>query len=244
MERIKSMPLILTKSGALELEGIGLVRVRLCANSRSVRARWQKGLLTVTAPVGIPLDSLHNILLGMMPKLQARKRAPLYSVGQELQFPEFGVSIREQGFSPEKVIVQWTGTRLSILVGSGCDLASARVIDRISKSILAVAHQLAMGVLIPRATEVAQRVGKSPRLWQISRGKRTLGRCSSTGVISLSSVLMLYPEHLRDYVICHELAHLTEMNHSPRFHKLCDAYCQGREADLRSELRRWRLPIA
>lgn len=43
------------------------------------------------------------------------------------------------------------------------------------------------------------------------------GSCSSLGNINLSLWLMLAPTHLVDYVIKHELAHLNEMNHSPRF---------------------------
>lgn len=43
------------------------------------------------------------------------------------------------------------------------------------------------------------------------------GSCSGYGNINLSLWLMLAPAPLVDYVICHELSHLDEMNHGPRF---------------------------
>lgn len=46
------------------------------------------------------------------------------------------------------------------------------------------------------------------------------GSCSSKGNVNLSTRLLFAPESVIDYVIIHELAHLIELNHSPRFWKL------------------------
>ncbi len=51
------------------------------------------------------------------------------------------------------------------------------------------------------------------------------------------------PEHLCDYIIYHELAHLTEMNHGERFHTLLNQYLEGREATLSKELQRYSWPV-
>ena len=63
------------------------------------------------------------------------------------------------------------------------------------------------------------------------------GSCSSLGNINLSLWLMLAPSHLVDYVLCHELAHLREMNHGPRFWKVLDGMTGGRARELEREMR-------
>ena len=70
------------------------------------------------------------------------------------------------------------------------------------------------------------------------RASRTKwGSCSGQNHISLSLFLMTLPEHLRDYVIIHELCHTVHHNHSPRFHALVDRLTGGREKALNRELR-------
>lgn len=43
------------------------------------------------------------------------------------------------------------------------------------------------------------------------------GSCSTTGVLSFSWRLVLAPARILDYVAAHEVAHLAEMNHGPKF---------------------------
>lgn len=43
------------------------------------------------------------------------------------------------------------------------------------------------------------------------------GSCSTTGTLSFSWRLILAPPLILDYVAAHEVAHLKEMNHGPRF---------------------------
>lgn len=44
------------------------------------------------------------------------------------------------------------------------------------------------------------------------------GSCSTKGNVNLSTRLLLTPQPAMEYVIIHELCHLLEMNHSPRFY--------------------------
>jgi predicted metal-dependent hydrolase len=46
------------------------------------------------------------------------------------------------------------------------------------------------------------------------------GSCSNTGVLSFSWRLVLAPSFVLDYLAAHEVCHLLELNHSPRFWRL------------------------
>lgn len=47
--------------------------------------------------------------------------------------------------------------------------------------------------------------------------RRCWGSCSSLRNLNFSYRLLFLPPHLCDYIIVHELCHLAEMNHGPRF---------------------------
>ncbi|MEP6647021.1 MAG: M48 family metallopeptidase [Saprospiraceae bacterium] len=45
------------------------------------------------------------------------------------------------------------------------------------------------------------------------------GSCATNGNLNFSSKILLAPPNIMDHIIIHELAHLKEMNHGPRFWK-------------------------
>ena len=64
--------------------------------------------------------------------------------------------------------------------------------------------------------------------------KSRWGSCSATGDLSYSWRLILAPPEVLDYVAAHEVAHLKEMNHGPRFWRLVVTHCKTAK-----QARRW-----
>jgi predicted metal-dependent hydrolase len=55
------------------------------------------------------------------------------------------------------------------------------------------------------------------------------GSCSSQGNLSFSWRILMAPPMVIDYLAAHEVAHLKEMNHGPRFWALCKKLCPHME---------------
>jgi predicted metal-dependent hydrolase len=71
-----------------------------------------------------------------------------------------------------------------------------------------------------RARGFAARIGKPIARVSVRDTKSRWGSCSAKGSLSFSWRLVLAPDSVVDYVVAHEVAHLVEMNHGPRFWSL------------------------
>jgi len=72
---------------------------------------------------------------------------------------------------------------------------------------------------LDRATAIA---GVSYRDLSIRAQRTRWASCSSTGHMSFNWRLLLAPEPVLDYVIWHEVCHLSILDHSPRFWALVE----------------------
>ncbi|MFP4204177.1 MAG: M48 family metallopeptidase [Opitutales bacterium] len=102
-------------------------------------------------------------------------------------------------------------------------------------SLLRLVRGFARDVLHCRVAYHAQRLGLRYDKISVRDQSGRWGSCSSEGGISLNWRLVLLSPPLQDYIILHELAHLSEPNHSPRFWKLLEQYDEARklhEAEL------------
>ena len=89
-----------------------------------------------------------------------------------------------------------------------------------------------------RVVEFLKREAKRDLEWAVIRHALTLGvraksirvrdqvsrwgSCSADGHLSFSWRLVMAPPAVLDYLAAHEVAHLAELNHSPRFWRLCE----------------------
>jgi predicted metal-dependent hydrolase len=63
----------------------------------------------------------------------------------------------------------------------------------------------------------ARAIGVAPKRIAVRDTTSRWGSCSSTGRLSFSWRLILAPRFVLDYLAAHEVAHMTHMNHSPKF---------------------------
>ena len=84
-------------------------------------------------------------------------------------------------------------------------------------------------LLEQRARELNRKYFDGRLTWQsvryVTNQNSRFGSCTpADGTIRLSHRLASMPVWVRDYVLVHELAHLVEANHGPRFWKLVNHY--------------------
>ena len=94
-----------------------------------------------------------------------------------------------------------------------------------------------------RLLELADRHGLRVHRVSVRNQRWRWGSCSRNGHICLNWRLAQMPPPIRDYVMIHELMHLKQMDHSPRFWKLVARACPEYEAArqwLREHARRTR----
>ncbi|MCX8135319.1 MAG: M48 family metallopeptidase [Roseococcus sp.] len=84
--------------------------------------------------------------------------------------------------------------------------------------------------IIACARPHAEALGVAPRTIRLKDTKSRWGSCAPDRTLAFSWRLVMAPDWVLDYVVAHELAHLREMNHSPRFWALVEARTPHREA--------------
>lgn len=224
----------------------GRVLIHTRRGMRNITARWQGDVLHLNAPVGVMGDDVKRALDALRPRLRSSKaQQPQVSfrVGQVITCFRCQVRLDSQSRLPDKMLFGHDGDLLSLALPVKVDLDSDLGRRIVTRGLQVLMERQAARLLLPYADQVAQSLGVAPHHFEVGHGMRKLGHCTPQRVIQLSRNLMFLPEHLVRYIICHELAHLTHMNHSPRFHALVDHYTGGREKELEQELKHFHWPI-
>jgi predicted metal-dependent hydrolase len=81
-----------------------------------------------------------------------------------------------------------------------------------------------------RIARFGDRIGPKFTGWRLSSARSQWGSCTHDGRVRLNWRLVHFALPVIDYVVAHELAHLQELNHSPRFWKALGQLLPGFEA--------------
>ena len=154
----------------------------------------------------------HRIVVrhGLPPELVVRPRATPAQIDEAIDFYRPWLEKQLAKSQPARLGLE----RLRLTEEQGRREARARI------SLIAQSEAAALGVAYSRLS-VRDQVSR----W---------GSCSSKGALSFNWRLVLAPHDVLDYVVVHEVCHLVELNHGPRFWKLVER----RRPDYRAS-KRW-----
>ena len=206
------------------------LRVSPRARNVSLRVTAEHGLEVVVPqgynPVLVPkfVEHMREWIQGALARVQARQRQvdlePLWQLPPEIALPGIGKQWRIVARESVRASVSVREYRAGQLVITGalnderaCCAALGRWLSR-----------QASRELVSQLESVSDELGLRYRKVQIRMQRARWGSCSSRQTISLNAKLLLLPPPLVRSVMIHELCHLREMNHSPRFWSLVERY--------------------
>ena len=195
------------------------------------------GMVVIQAPYPVPRAEIDGFFQRKLPWIRQKMATLARQVHREMPGGE-ALAAGDQALLlgvPYPVIINGinlNGSNLSFdgsrFILSPCAAASGK------DSLRSWYQQTASSFLPDRVSVYEEIMGCNSRSVRISRARSRWGSCSADNRIALSWRLMMAPPAVIDYVVVHELAHIREKNHSPRFWSLVGNICP----DYRKH-RRW-----
>lgn len=231
-------------------ETLGPVQMRPTRGGRRFVARWKPGYLYLSVPTAATLQQAVQALDEMAPRLLKLRpvQRQWFADGMVIDCGDLKIHYKANPNLDHLCGYRFVKTTPPVYeallqYSADADLSDPQILKLLSRMSLKVMYHAANMVLPDVVEGVFSRLGVRPRSWSVSRGQRILGTCRRDGEIHISCAVMMLPPRLREFIVCHEVAHLTHHDHSPAFHALVNRYTDGREKELNSELRAFRWPL-
>jgi len=226
---------------------IGTVTYRKYARSKRLTIRVRKTGVAVSMPMRASYLAAENFvlqqenwILQQLQKVAVRQQANLIDL--DSTFSVRGKPLTLTNHSSNKVTLSITAAAIQIAVPSSWDISDPSTQSVLQKAIVEALRAEGKAYLPQRTRRLAQERSISINNIRIKNIKSRWGSCSSKKNINLSVFLMLLPDDLIDYVICHELAHIKHQNHSPAFWQHLEQLLPGAGL-LDKQMRQHRMPF-
>ena len=229
------------------IEDPSLGRILVHRNSRARRLIFRtndEGILVATVPQRASEKTIREGIQTLFPRLERMVKRALDKQAVRQITPSFRIDSQDFHFWSEEARVSRMTVRqqqgaLVCYYPAGQQFEHPQIQQWLVRMIEQSLRLHAKFLFPPRLEAMAQARGLRYTSLSIHKTHGRWGSCNTSGRINLSLYLMLLPRHLQDYVMHHELTHLVEMNHGPRFWQLLDESTQGHSEEYRKELKKY-----
>jgi len=193
----------------------------LRSKRRSIGFQITSTGLQITAPRWVSLAEINSAIVSkqrwILKNLQEQRERPPppveipteWTTGAQLLFLGHNATLKVDYGAPTRFDVETGIITLNLPADSSPALCK--------KHLLAWLMSQARRQFSERLPYYAAQLGVEYHSFTLSSANTRWGSCNAEGKIRLNWRLIHFSPRLIDYVIAHELAHLLEMNHSPRF---------------------------
>lgn len=198
--------------------------------------------LRITAPQWVSVAEIESAIrekqrwifakLNERRERSARRLQPGMQWRDGAKLPYLGGDLTLRLLATQASGTTYDGAAAELTVSLPPDADEQQLKDRVQGWMQAQAKR----IFAERLPVYAEKLGVSYRSFALSSAVTQWGSCTADGRIRLNWRLVHFALPLIDYVIAHELSHLREMNHSPRFWATVQSIFPGFEA-AKKELR-------
>lgn len=212
---------------------------RRSVNYRRITLSILDDRVRISAPKNVPKKQLKELLSAkeewiLKHWLESREKQDRsrrqYIDGEQFPYRGQVLKLCLRRHMHQSMSVSLEGQELAVFLPH--DLADYQCLANIQDSIKAWYKVQARRVLKNKLDEQAKRMEVAYHDFRLKDQKTRWGSCSSRGNLNLNWRIIFAPEEVIDYLIIHELAHLTHPNHSVRFWK--------RVSEFMPEYTRWK----
>ncbi|MDG2403548.1 MAG: SprT family zinc-dependent metalloprotease [Paracoccaceae bacterium] len=184
-----------------------LLRWSARAKRISLRVSGLDGRVTLTLPLG--LAELEGIQFAAQKCDWLRRQVAAKSVSKAVAL---GTTLPIEGRS--YLVVQGAGRKL---IMTGDQIAVPGSNERVGAKLRGYLKELARDRLAAASDRYASQLGRDYHRLTLRDTRSRWGSCSSEAALMYSWRLIMAPCEVLEYVAAHEVAHLVEMSHAPKF---------------------------
>ena len=186
-----------------------------------VRSKRRTIALTVSADASLIVRAPMEVSMGYIKNLVFEKRA--WIIAKKKQALARGALIVRKEFTDGEKFL-YVGEQYALKIEKRAVITVADLLyfpekdlPRARVTMIKWYKQKALEIITERAKYYSAITGWKFTSLSITGAQKRWGSCGPKGALHFSWRLVMAPQSIIDYVVAHELAHIPERNHSPRF---------------------------